>query len=114
MFRRLIATLFGTAKCTPIRNANRARLNAEEMEAREVPASYLWQGLVSSDALNTLNWFSPDAPGTLPDVGANISFANVRAGSTADCTGFGVTSGAYNSVTFVSNYPGTAGRTHLK
>lgn len=40
MFARALARLFGTAPRTPIRNARRTRLNAEPLEARDVPANF--------------------------------------------------------------------------
>jgi hypothetical protein len=53
MFARLIAKLFAPATRTPIRNANRTRLNAESLEAREVPATFWWSGWYTTE--NTPN-----------------------------------------------------------
>jgi hypothetical protein len=75
MFARFVAKLFA-ANRTPIRNARRTRLNAEALEARDVPASYFWDGSASSLSGDPDNWTSPDAPGTVPS-GSWVSVSSV-------------------------------------
>ena len=133
MFARLIAKLFAPATRTPIRNARRTRLNAESLEAREVPANFWWAGGYSANPTSAAlhqNWVYQafeDNPSTtqdetqrhyslgpLPGNGDNVFFQGdpMLPNSTEveptyyDCVGFGLASG----YTFESVAVGSVGQ----
>jgi hypothetical protein len=91
---------------TPKRTSRRTRLGLERLEARDVPATFIWSlNMPEATGIwdNPGNWFSPDGGVGVPGAGDDVIFDGTFANSNVALLG----ARTVNSLTSVNGYSGT-------